>query len=92
MTATVIVQVWFKPEARQSERFQFEFVEVDGGAFEQFEEAVAADELISAWILHSHGGSAPGERVIHRRTRMTFRGSAVARAQEPTWRFVEAEA
>jgi hypothetical protein len=88
----MIIQVFFRPEAMANSRMAFELIDCPSvESFEDFESLVAADHLFSAQRLDTRWGATQGERIIERRMRMTFRGSAVARAQEPVWSIVDRE-
>jgi hypothetical protein len=88
----MIIQVFFRPEAMANSRMAFELIDCGSvETFEEFENLVSEDHLFSAERLDTRWGAVQGERIIERRMRMTFRGSAVARAQEPVWRIVDLE-
>lgn len=92
MPAKVIVQVFFKPNARISTRNDFELIEVDG--FDDFRhvcEFVENNERIYGEILVTSSSDKRDERVIWKRKPVMFSGESVDRIQMPTWFFVEGE-
>lgn len=87
-----VVQAWVRPEYRTRPDREFELVETDLSDFPAFLEAMAEDRVIPCSILIAGRGAEQGERIIHHRIASVLRGSAVMRAQIPTWRFVDPEA
>lgn len=87
-----VVQIWFEQdEDVDAPRLRFHLCETEFSDFAEFLEAVAADDLICVMRLDTHWGEARGERVVHRRSPLAFRGRAVRRAELPTWRIVQIE-
>ncbi len=86
----LVVQAWIRPEYRTRPDREYELVETDLPDFADFLEAMSDDDVIPCSILIAGRGVEPGERIIHNRISTVLRGSAVMRAQIPTWHFVEA--
>ncbi|WP_375227531.1 hypothetical protein [Roseobacter sp. S98] len=87
-----VLQVFFKPHARLSDNYTYQFVETDLEDLQAAFEVIAEDELIVGKILYSHPGEAKGERIIHREEVVGFRGGAVDRVALPHWKFFRVEA
>ncbi|NDR55693.1 hypothetical protein [Aliiruegeria sabulilitoris] len=86
----VTVQAWIRPEYRTRPDREYELVETEFSDFAAFLQAMAEDTVIPCNILIAGRGVEAGERIIHNRISTVLRGSAVMRAQIPTWHFVEA--
>ncbi|WP_299370472.1 hypothetical protein [uncultured Tateyamaria sp.] len=84
-----VIQVFFKPHARSSDKFAFELIETDFEDLEQAMIAIAGDRLISGDALHTKWGAGKGERLVAGRHPIGFRGSAVDRVCLPTWKLIE---
>lgn len=87
-----VVQVYFESDndARRNPP-KFEIIETPFADFAEFGQHVEADALIGGdrlWTMHTDDR---GVKEVTRRTPVLFRGSTVARACLPTWRFVEGE-
>lgn len=85
----MIVQLFWHPHARVNVNSPFEIVEVDLVDFGQVSRALEAKEVIRGEILITVGSATQGVRTVTRRIPIAFRGTAVERAQLPTWTFVD---
>lgn len=84
------VVVWWSHDAANPERARhFHVIELEVESFEQACDLIVGDELIRASELYTHAGIDPGERIVHRRVDIAFRGSSVARIEVARWKLTE---
>ncbi len=87
----IILQVYFKEHARAQPNMVWEIIEFQHDTMDEVMDDIMDDEvMLSGNRIDARMGPGKGpERIINRRTRVDFRGTAVERVQEMTWVFKE---
>lgn len=88
---TKLFQIWFDgDEIGRGSGNPFHILRLDAAEFPDVQsvmDAIRADEWIEGTHLDSRWGQERGVRLVTAEKPMAFRGAAVARITEPSWRF-----
>lgn len=88
-----IVQVWPTPEGRASwDNAEFLLIETDCADFDEVMDAMASDGFITGSKLFIAATAERGVKTIRDRRPVMLARACVARAELPSWSFVELQA